>query len=161
MSTASRSPSGRGLITLALTLSLLAVAAVAQSRPDPRPDGRSDPRLEQEPFRELIFEPELVMKSQREIGLTPDQRQRFVREVQQTHSDIVPMQVEMIEASGDLLELLEPASVDEQATLAAAARMMTLERQLKARRMLLLVRIKNLLTEEQQRQLRAIRDGES
>jgi Spy/CpxP family protein refolding chaperone len=71
---------------------------------------------------------------------------------------MVPMQVERVEASANLLELLEPAAVDEEAALAAADRMMTLELEVKARRMVLLVRIKNLLTAEQQRQLREIRD---
>lgn len=147
----------RALPPLLVVFALLAGGAAAQGRAG----DRMDQRPEQEPFRDLIFEPELVMRSQREIGLTPDQRDRFVREVQQTHSDMVPMQVEMIDASADLLELLAPATVDEEATLAAAGRMMALERQVKARRMLLLVRIKNLLTDAQQRQLRAIRDGKS
>jgi Spy/CpxP family protein refolding chaperone len=148
------SPARRRLGALVLTLFLFVGTAAAQPQGG-RQAGRGDGR---EPFRELIFEPELVMQSQREIGLTPEQRQRFIREVQQTHSDMVPMQVEMVEASANLLELLEPAAVDEEAALAAADRMMTLELEVKARRMVLLVRIKNLLTAEQQRQLREIRD---
>lgn len=156
-----RSGPSRALIpvlAVALALLLPAGASAAQARPS---ESRAGAGAGREPFKELVFEPELVMRHQRDIGLTPEQREVFVREMQATHSDIVPMQVEMVEASADLLELLEPAAVDEQATLEAATRMMSLERQVKARRMTLLIRVKNLLTEEQQRRLRAIRDGGS
>lgn len=112
------------------------------------------------PFRELVFSPQLLMAHQRKIGLTRDQRETVIREMQQARSELLPVEFEMTEAAADLMDLLDGPRVDEEAALAAAGRVLELERQMKSRRMVLLIRIKNLLTEEQQEQLRAIRDGE-
>ncbi len=111
------------------------------------------------PFRRSVFAPELLIANQRRIGLTPEQREVFIREMRQTQSDLLPTQLEMSEASMDLVELLEGPRVDEEAALVAAQRVLELERRVKSRHMVLLIRIKNLLTEEQQRMLREIRDA--
>lgn len=113
---------------------------------------------EREPFRKEVFPPELVIKNQRRIELTPEQRETFIREMQATQSDLLPIQLEMSDAGAALMEQLEASTVDEAATLAAAERVLELERQTKLRHMVLLVRIKNLLTLEQQRMLRQLRE---
>lgn len=107
----------------------------------------------------LFFAPELVMSNQEEIGLTPAQRDAFVREMQSTQSDLVPLQLDLRAAKSALSALLERPRVDEEAALAAAERVLELEQQVKKRHMVLLIRIKNLLTEEQQRHLRRLRAG--
>lgn len=112
-----------------------------------------------EPFRREMFPPELLIANQRKIGLTPEQRDVFIREMRQTQSDLLPTQLEMSEASADLMALIEGPRIDEEAALAAAQRVLDLERRLKTRHMVLLIRIKNLLTQEQQRLLREIRDA--
>lgn len=111
------------------------------------------------PFQQSVFPPELVMANQRKIGLTPEQRLAFLEEMRQTQSDLLPIQLEMSEASADLILLLEGARVDEEAALAAARRVIELEQGVKTRHMVLLIRIKNLLSVEQQRMLREIRDA--
>lgn len=112
------------------------------------------------PFERSVFSPELLIANQRRIGLTAEQRRVFIREMQQTQSDLLPAQLEMSEASADLLELMEGPRIDEEAALEAARRVLVLEQRVKRRHMVLLIRIKNLLTEEQQRLLREIRDAE-
>lgn len=112
-----------------------------------------------DPFEGSVFAPELLIANQRRIGLTPEQREVFIREMRQTQSDLLPTQLEMSEASADLIELLAAPRVDEEAALAAARRMLELEQRVKGRHMVLLIRIKNLLTEEQQRLLQEIRDA--
>ncbi len=112
------------------------------------------------PFQQSVFPPELVMANQRKIGLTPEQRLTFLEEMRQTQSDLLPIQLEMSEASADLILLLEGARVDEEAALAAARRVVELEQGVKTRHMVLLIRIKNLLSVEQQRMLREIRDAD-
>ncbi len=112
-----------------------------------------------EPFQREMFPPELLIANQRKIGLTPEQRDVFIREMRQTQSDLLPTQLEMSEASADLMALIEGPRIDEEAALAAAQRVLDLERRLKTRHMVLLIRIKNLLTQEQQRLLREIRDA--
>lgn len=123
----------------------------------PLPGSRAGGR---EAFDRVVFSPELLVANQRRIGLTPEQRETLVGEMRQTKSDVLPLEVEMAAAAAELIELLESPRVDEEAAQQAAARVLELERQVKSRRMLLLIRIKNLLTEEQQEQLEAIRDEE-
>ena len=132
---------------IALALCLLAVAPPVALAED-----------DEDPFEELVFDPELVMANQRKIELTREQRDLFIREMQATQTDVLPVEFEMTEASMDLIELLEGPRVDEEAALEAAARVLELERQVKSRHMVLLIRIKNLLTEEQQELLQEIRE---
>jgi Spy/CpxP family protein refolding chaperone len=51
--------------------------------------------------------------------------------------------------------------VDEAQALARADKMLKIENEVKKAQMSLLIRIKNILTREQQDRLRAIRDGKS
>ncbi len=133
--------------SMALAVLLVATAVAA------REGGRY------EPFKREMFPPELVIANQRKIGFTREQREIFIREMQQTQSDLLPAQLEMSEASADLLALVEGPRIDEQAALAAAQRVLELEQRIKNRHMVLLIRIKNLLTVEQQRLLREVRDA--
>lgn len=110
-----------------------------------------------DPFKKLVFAPELVMGNQSQIGLTADQKAALVAELQSTQSDLVPLQLDISEAAEQLARLLEAATVDEAAALEAAGRVMRSEAEIKKRHLLLVVRIKNLLTPEQQAKLRAIR----
>lgn len=134
------------LVTLAVALTLVCGSAPLAAQ-------------EGDPFEGSVFSPELLIANQRKIGLTPEQRDIFIREMQRTQSDLLPVQLEMSEASADLLEQLEGPRVDEEAALAAARRVLELEQRVKGRHMVLLIRIKNLLTVEQQRLLREIRDA--
>jgi len=134
-----------------LTLSLLAGAALVAP-----PAAASD-----EMFEQAVFPPELVIRHQRKIGFSSEQRETFLREMQQTQADLLPVQLEMGEVGATLIQLLEEDRVDEEATLEAATRMLELERRTKLRHMRLLIRIKNLLTSEQQTTLNEIRDYDS
>ena len=115
-------------------------------------------RLDQ--FERSLLKPELLIANQRRIGLTEEQREIFIREMRATQSDLLPAQLEMSEASADLMLLLEGPRVDEHAALEAARRVLEIEQRIKSRHLVLLIRIKNLLTPEQQRRLREIRDAQ-
>lgn len=110
-----------------------------------------------DPFRKLVFAPELVMKHQSEIGLTADQKAVLVAELQSTQSDLVPLQLEISETGEQLARLLAAAAVDEASALDVAERVMRTEAEIKKRHLALVIRIKNLLTPEQQAKLREIR----
>lgn len=134
-----------------LALSLLAGAALFAP-----PAAAAD-----EMFKQAVFPPELVIRHQRKIGFSSEQRETFLREMHQTQADLLPVQLEMGEVGATLIQLLEEDRVDEEATLDAAMRMLELERRTKLRHMKLLIRIKNLLTTEQQTALNEIRDHDS
>jgi Spy/CpxP family protein refolding chaperone len=98
------------------------------------------------------------MEHQQEIGLSGQQRQVLIAELQQTQSDLVPLQFEISEAGERLAQLFAAPRVDEQEALAAAQRVMEIESLIKTRHLSLVIRIKNLLTQEQQAELRRLRD---
>lgn len=124
--------------------------ALAQGGPGARAAGG-------DPLEQHVYPPDLIMEHQSAIGLRNDQRQGLVAEVQQLQTDVVPLQFELSEAAESLARILSTPRVDEAAAIAEAERITTLEAQVKKRHLVLLIRIKNLLTEEQQRQLDAFR----
>ena len=109
------------------------------------------------PFERDLYPPELVLSNQLAIGLTEDQSTAIKRLLNETHSRIIDLQVDIQKVTERLTRTLEPARVDEAAALAAAEQAMALESQMKKAHLTLLVRMKNLLTEDQQAKLDTLR----
>ena len=130
---------------------ILLTSTPAWTQPQPAPAGHNDP------MQQHLFPPDLVMAHQGEIGLTTDQRQQLIDEVQALQVDLVPLQVEMSQSAERLAGLVAEARVDEAAALEVVDGITTLEARIKRRHMALLLRIKNLLSPEQQEQLQALR----
>jgi len=116
-----------------------------------------DPGARTDALGRFVFPAELVMEHQSEIALTREQRDAVVREVQSLQSDVVPLQFEMGEAAEQLKALLDAPRVDEKQAIEAARRVTALESRVKQRHLTLLIRIKNLLSPEQQTLLRQLR----
>lgn len=112
---------------------------------------------EQDPFAELLFAPDLVMKHQAAIGLSAAQRRALVSEITQAQADFVPHQMDMAELAEQLGSLLGEPRIEERAALDAATEIMELEGRIKRRHLILAIRIKNLLSEEQQLELAKLR----
>lgn len=110
-------------------------------------------------FEKAFFDPQLVLQKSRDIGLSAQQRSAILEVVKKAQIELVPLQLEMTEPALDLVELVEQPKVDEAAALAKAEKMLKIENEVKRAQMSLLIRIKNILTREQQDRLRAIRDG--
>lgn len=129
-----------------LLSALVAGTAAAQEK--------KDDRLER-----AMFDPQLVLQRARDIGLSATQRTRILDAVKVIQTELVPLQLEMMEPAVDLLDLVEQPVVNEAAALAKADQLLAVENRVKRLQMALLIRIKNILTPEQQSRLRAIRDG--
>lgn len=110
-----------------------------------------------DPFAELVFPPDLVMKHQAAIGLSEDQRRDLIAEVTEAQADLLPVQMEMAEHGELLRGLLSAPHVDEAAALSLAGQVMELETRIKRRHLELVIRIKNLLSEDQQARLLELR----
>ena len=145
-------PEHRLFTGVALALTLLLAPAALHAQP-PAPPDSSEPN----PIERRLFPPELVMRHQEAIALGEDQRQTLIHEVQQLQSDIVPLQFELSEAVEKLERMLAGPAIDEAGALAQVDQVTGLEARVKKRHLALLVRIKNLLTEEQQRKLEELR----
>jgi Spy/CpxP family protein refolding chaperone len=131
-----------------LIIALLVAGTVTAVRAQPAADDAIAPHL---------FPPELIMKYQREMGLDEGQTKAIKQEIQQAQTRFTDFQWDMQGESQKLVQLLQGRPVNEAAVLAQADRLMALEREVKRVQLSLLVRLKNLLKEDQQRTLTELR----
>lgn len=129
-----------------VALALLAVLPLSVAAQEPEPE-----------FARHLFPPELVMQHQQSIRLTEGQRTSITQAIRELQLKVIELQWKMQDEAQKLNELVETSRVDEAQTLAQVDRVLGIEREIKRAHMALLVRIKNTLTPEQQRELIAIR----
>lgn len=110
-----------------------------------------------DPFRQFLFPPELIMTHRTELGLDEEQGLAVKQAVRQAQTRFFDLQWDLRGESEKLAGLLGAVRVDEQAALAQAEKVMNLEREIKKTHISLLIRIKNLLSQEQQIRLMEIR----
>jgi TonB-dependent SusC/RagA subfamily outer membrane receptor len=105
-----------------------------------------------------LYAPEFVIAHQEAIGLSDQQRTAIQNAVATIQSKaVVDAQFKLGAATERLNVLLSMPSVDEAAVLQRIDEMLTLEREVKRAQMTLLVRVKNQLTAQQQKQLDKLR----
>jgi len=124
----------------------LATPVAAQAKPD-------------DAFAKAFFDPQLVLKHANAIGLTAQQRKAILDEMKATQVALVPLQVDMADPALELQGIIEAVKVDEAKALAKIDQVLKIENEVKKRQATFVIRVKNLLTPEQQAKLRAIRDG--
>lgn len=110
-------------------------------------------------FEKAFFDPQLVLQHARDIGLTAQQRATMMDAIKKAQSELVMLQLDMAEPAVEMVDLIEQTVVDENAAVAKAEQVLKVENEVKKKQMVLLIRVKNVLTKEQQARLRAIRDG--
>ena len=135
-------------IPTALTLIFLSGMAAAEGPP-----------AEEDQIATRVFPPEVVMRHDEKIGLTDRQREAIKAEIQQSQGKLIGYQWPMQKHAARLISLLDEHPVDEGKALAAADAVMQQELEVKKTHLRMLVRIKNLLTPEQQRKLSELRDA--
>ena len=111
----------------------------------------------QDPIAEQVLPPELIIRHQKAIQLTEAQKGALIGEVKRTQVRMVDVQWDVQRALEPLVELLGKDKVDEQQVLAQLDKVLAAEREFKRANLTLAVRLKNLLTPEQQRMLRELR----
>jgi Spy/CpxP family protein refolding chaperone len=104
-----------------------------------------------------FFPPELVMQHQSEIGLQESQRASLTSAIQAAQSKFMDTQWKLSAEGEKMGRLLQGPQVDEAAVLDEVDRILNLEREIKKAQVSLMVRIKNMLTPEQQKKLADIR----
>ena len=110
-----------------------------------------------DPIGRNLFPPELVMNHQNEIGLSEEQRTAIRSLLQTAQSNFVGVQWRLQDETEKMTSMLRQRPIDESKVLAQSDIVMSLEREIKRTHLSLLIRIKNLLTEEQQSKLSAMR----
>ena len=127
---------------------LLASLAAAAAWAEPAGD---------DPLGKFLFPPDLVMKYSQDLGLDERQRTAVKENVQKAQTKFVDLQFELQEATQKMVHLLQARPVEETAVLAAADKVLGLERDIKRTQLSLLIRLKNLLSEQQQAKLAELR----
>jgi Spy/CpxP family protein refolding chaperone len=137
------------IYTTCALLLFAAGAAPAQQPPQPpQPD----------PIGENLFPPELVMQYQQAIGLSEEQRDLIKAEIQKAQARFTDLQWQLQSEVETMASLLKAPRADEQQTLAQLDKILGLERELKRAQFTLVVRIKNILSPEQQARLRELKN---
>jgi len=132
------------------TVALLALARPAEAQ-NPKPE---------DVFAQALFDPQLVLRHAQDIGLTAAQRRTILDELKATQVALGPLQANMTEPALDLVELLGQPRVDETRLVAKMDQVLSIENEVKKKQAVLLVRIKNVLTPDQQARLRQLRSAE-
>ena len=121
-------------------------------------EARNEPR--HDPLAEHVLPPELIMQHQKAIGLSDAQKTAVINEIKRAQGRIVEVQWDMQRAMERMVELLSQDKADEQGVISQLDNVLAVEREIKRVHLALAVRIKNILTPEQQRMLRELRAGQ-
>jgi Spy/CpxP family protein refolding chaperone len=97
------------------------------------------------------------MANQQAIGLTDRQRASLQQAMKDAQGKFIDFQFRMSSEVENLQRLIQPASVDESKVLEQVDRVLGVEREIKRAQLTLMLRIKNLLSPQQQAQLGALR----
>jgi Spy/CpxP family protein refolding chaperone len=98
----------------------------------------------------------MVMRNQKAIGLTADQQTSIRGEMQKALPQFTELQWQQSAEEEAMQELAKVDHPDEAKILAQLDKLTTIENTMKRTQLSLMVRIKNLLTPEQQQKLRAL-----
>ena len=129
------------------TIAILLIGVAFNSFADPNePD-----------FMKQLFPPELVMRHASEMDLRKSQRKAITKAVIDTQAATIEIGWDMQDAAVRLERLINQTSIDEEAAMAAAVRVMELEVKVKRAHMRLLIQIKNQLDPAQQEKLLHLR----
>ncbi|MBN2357926.1 MAG: hypothetical protein JXR83_00635 [Deltaproteobacteria bacterium] len=140
-----------------MSLGMLALVSVLSLAQSPHPGAPQAPMPpDGDPLKREFFPPELIMDHQRELGVSADQRKKLIAEIQGAQTRMVELQFEVKAAHEALADLVRKPSVDEAKAMAQIDKLLALENEIKKNHLRLLVRIKNLLSVEQQRKLREL-----
>lgn len=137
---------------LAVTLLCIALFLAA-------PVSAQEPAAEvgQDPLFETLYPPELIMQHRRAIGLDDEQRDAISRLISDLQGRVLSLQWELMAEVEQLGTVTSPSRVDLDRALDQMNAVLDLEGDIKRAHLEMLVRIKNLLTPEQQRRLEALR----
>ncbi len=100
-------------------------------------------------FKGKLFPPNVILEHQTELGLSKAQFTAIREAVVDVQAGVAEHEWDMREAYQALMLELDKAPIDEDRVLELATKALLAENQVKKKQMGMLVRLKNLLTEEQ------------
>jgi Spy/CpxP family protein refolding chaperone len=137
-----------GIALLVTGLALAAPVAHASAQ---------EPVVREDPLFGTLFPPELIMQHRRAIDLTDEQRDAISRMIEQVQGRVVRLQWELLDEVQQLTEIMSATRVDLDRALDQLDNVLDTEKEIKQAHLEMLVRIKNLLTPQQQTALERLR----
>ena len=110
----------------------------------------------EDPLRDVLFPPEVVMQHQQAVGLSDEQKNNLKLDVRQAQIKFTELQWTLQDEMERLASLLKQSKVDEKQASLQLDKVLAAEREIKRAQLMLLIRIKNNLTPAQQTQLREL-----
>lgn len=107
-------------------------------------------------LNETLFPPELLLRNEDRLALDSHQRNLIAQEDQQLRIKEAGLQWRMSDESTRLAEILQRAHITENEALTQLDRVLAVEREAKRARLAMLIRIKNVLTPDQQGRLKGL-----
>ena len=111
-----------------------------------------------DPMAKAFFSPEIIMQNQEAINLTESQRTIINKEIQSAQSEFMSLQWNLAKETEKFKSLIEKDKPGEAVVTEQLEQMLAIENKIKKRQITLLIRIKNLLTHEQQEKLQQLKD---
>jgi len=140
-------------VLLGLAVGLPARAA-GQAEPEQRQQVADDPLFE------TLYAPELIMRHRRAIDLTDGQRDEISKLIAELQGKVVSLQWELLDEVQQLKQVTSGGRVDLDRSLDQLDEVLDTEGKIKRAHLEMLVRIKNLLTPQQQQTLDRLRGEE-
>lgn len=137
------------------------IMAVALAAVTSTPAAAQSAASTDDPIARSLFEPELIMKHRRAIALSDEQRDAISRLIKELQGKVVSLQWELQDQVESLAAELGRPRVDLDGAMDRVGRVMQTERRIKEAHLTLLIRIKNLLTPQQQESLKKLRSESS
>ena len=113
-----------------------------------------------DPIFATLYPPELIMQHRRAIALSDEQRDAISRLIQDLQGRVVRLQWELLDEMQQLRAITGETRVDLDRSLDQMDAVLETEKEIKQAHLEMLVRIKNLLSTEQQATLERLREGE-
>jgi len=109
------------------------------------------------PLDAELFPPQLVKQHRQEIGLTDEQSRSILEIVKEGQGGMLEARWELVPELEKLRQILAEPKVNADEAQAQLARVIEKENLLKELQLMLMIRVKNELTPEQQQKLRGLR----
>ncbi len=107
-------------------------------------------------FRGKLFPPSLILEHQDELELSREQFTSIREAVVQVQADVAEHEWDMREAYLRIMDELDAEPIDEERVIEIANEALLAENEIKKKQMAMLIRVRNILTDEQVAYLRSL-----
>jgi Spy/CpxP family protein refolding chaperone len=112
-----------------------------------------------DPMSQALIPPDVVMAHQQALDLTDAQTKVIESDVQAAQQRFTRVQWQLAAATEKLVDILKQPHVDQSKALTQLDAVLNLEREMKHTQLMLMIQVKNELTEDQQVKVRQLVEG--